>query len=236
MCCRGLPPALDLGVKAGTLPQERKGGSYQGEFMHSRFMACTVVAGLMLASGQGRAASSGSVLDTEFDSLYAQASKQATGDAVPQVLFKLARERAGSAGAKLTDMGRLANYLADDYTLYTKIHVEVIQGQCAAEGADLSAYLAELAADDQRDADVTTKIYTRLGSNYDRVWLQLKPQAVSGAPGIISHFAAVLGVPADTFCSRLAKDPKGSAGRLSYVSTHPSRSQVLQAIRPEVDQ
>jgi len=174
----------------------------------------------------------GSVLDTEFDNLYAKASKQAVGDAVPQMLFKLAREEAGAEGVKFTDMGRLANYLADDYTLYSRIQAEVIQGQCAVEGADLSAYLAQLAVDDAREADVAKRIYARLGSNYEKVWIQLKPQAVRGAPGIVSHFAAVLSVPTDKFCSQLAKDPTGSADRLSYASTHQSRSQVLRAISP----
>jgi hypothetical protein len=190
------------------------------------------IATVILLLGVSFACQGESVLDTEFDNLYAQASKQATGDAVPEMLFKLARERAGSAGVKFTDMGRLANYLADDYTLYAKIHDEVIQGQCAVEGANLSAYLADLAANDKGEAVVATKIYTRLGSTYDKVWLLLKPQAVRSVPGIISHFATVLSVPADRFCSQLVKDPKGSAERLSYAATHPSRSQVLRAMSP----
>lgn len=173
-----------------------------------------------------------SEFDSEFDKLYAQSSTQAAGASVPQVLFQLAQRQAAAGNSSFNNMEQLANYLADDFSLHAKLHNEVIQGQCKAEGKNISTYLAALAKQDELDSAVAQKIYIRLGTNYEKVWLQLKPQAFRNARGLVAHFAGVLNVPASKFCDQLVNDPTGSARSLAYSSARASRSQVLRAVLP----
>jgi hypothetical protein len=129
-------------------------------------------------------------------------------------------------------MGQLANYLADDFTLYSNLHAEIVRDHCKMRGTNISTYLAALADESTADATVARKIYGRLGITYDPVWARLKPQTVQGAAGLVENFAGMLNVSSAEFCGRLASDPKGSAQRLSYKSVRASRSYILRAVSP----
>jgi hypothetical protein len=178
------------------------------------------------------AASAAADSNSEFDKLYSQASQQATGAAVPQMFFELAQHQAEEGGSSFNNMGQLANYLADDFSLYSNLHSDVIQSQCKAEGANISAYLAALAQQDEPDEAVARKIYARLGNNYEKIWLRLRPQALRDSTGLVTRFAGILHVPPNSFCAQLVNDPNGSARGLAYSSVRASRSQVLRAISP----
>lgn len=170
--------------------------------------------------------------DSEFDELYSQSLAQAEGASIPQTLFQLAQSRAASGKSSFNNMGQLANYLADDFSLYSMVHSEIIQAHCKAEGANIVPYLAALASEGEPDATVAGKIYARLAISYKQVWHQLKPQALSGKSGLVGNFAGIMGIPASDLCSRLVRDPSGSAKHLAYHSVRASRSQVLRAIAP----
>lgn len=168
----------------------------------------------------------------EFDDLYEQSKAQANGRPIAGVLFELAQQRASTGKTTFTNMGKLANYLADDFSLYSNLHGEVVRDHCRASGSDMTGYLSALAHESVVDAEVARKIYQRLGVTYDRTWELLKPQAVQGVAGLVENFSNTLNVPTTDFCGKLASDPTGSARRLSYASTRATRSQVLRAISP----
>jgi hypothetical protein len=96
--------------------------------------------------------------NAEFDELYKQSEARAVGRPVAEVLFQLARERASSGNSKFTNMGQLANYLADDFTLYSNLHAEIVRDHCKMRGTNISTYLADLADESTADATVARKI------------------------------------------------------------------------------
>ena len=171
-------------------------------------------------------------VEQAFDDLYSAASSQAAGASIPAAVFQLARQRAAADPSPFANMGQLANYLADDYSLYARLHSEALRAHCQAQDVEIAPYLAALASGDDADARMADRIYARLGIAYENIWQQLKPQVLGGMAGLVDRFASELGEPASGLCARLASDPGGSARRLAYASVRASRSQVLRAIAP----
>lgn len=184
---------------------------------------------LLSLSFAGRASSDA---NAEFDELYELAMNQAAGRPIPQVFFQLAQGRASTGGTKFRNMGQLANSLADDFSLYSKVHEELLSDHCITEGKNIAPYLTAFEKEGALDSAVVQKIYARLKINYDGIWIQLKPQAAKGADGIFENFSRVLNVPRAKLCTQLASDPEGSARQLSYPTARASRSQILRAISP----
>lgn len=170
--------------------------------------------------------------NAEFDAIYAEAKTRAAGQAVPEVFFQVAQQRAMAGASSFGNMGQLANYLADDFSLYSRVQGDVLREHCKAKGSDIAPYLSAIAAASSKDSTAASKIYARLGSNYDSIWSQLKPQAVKGLADLIENFAVTLKVPGTSLCEQLAKDPQRSAQLLSYSSARAPRSEVLRAISP----
>lgn len=183
---------------------------------------------LLAASFAGHAASDA---DSRFEELYAKSAESGQAQ-TPYALLHLEQGLASSGNFSFKSIGRLANYLADDFSLYSKVHGEAIRDKCMSEGADIDPYLAELAEQGTPDRTVAQAIYARLGVDYEMVWQELKPQALRETAAITARFATVLNVPVDGFCTHLVNDPDGSARRLAYASIRASRSQVLRAISP----
>lgn len=166
----------------------------------------------------------------EFDEIYEEARLARPDRPVTESFFEVARKRAAMGIGDYQNIGHVANYLADHFSLYTRVQSEVIKLFCSAQGVDIQPFLDALASAGTQEAEATAKIYARLGVSYEPIWADLKAGAIGMADSLVAEAEATVGVPAGQLCAHLGGSPGESAVALSYSRVKASRSEILKVI------
>jgi hypothetical protein len=174
------------------------------------------------------------LIDTKdaFDSIHEQARSTLPDTPIAESFFTIAEARAASGNSSFNNIGQLANYLADDYSLHVRLQTEVAKPYCKKKGEDIGPFLDALDRANTREAGIVAKIYARLGISYEPVWVTLKDSASGAAEGLIHRIALATGTTEETVCAHLQKNPVESAQVLSYSNVRSSRSEILRTISP----
>lgn len=167
-----------------------------------------------------------------FDSIYEEARSTLPDAPITGAFFTVAEARAASGGDTFGNIGQLANYLADDYSLHLRMQREIARPYCEDKGVDIAPFLDALDRVDAGDAQIVQKIYARLGNSYEPVWAMLKESASGKAAGLMQRIARATDTTEDTVCAHLRTHPVESAQRLGYATIRASRSEILRTLSP----
>lgn len=195
--------------------------------MKSKLVGLSCLFASFACHGQG-------LTDTKdtFDSIYEEARSTLPDAPIADAFFKVAEARAASGGDSFNNIGQLANFLADDYSLHVRMQREIARPHCAKQGVDIDPFLDALDRIDAGDAHIVEKIYARLGNSYEPVWAMLKASASSNTEGFMQRVARATETAEDTVCAHLRKHPVESAKRLAYANLRASRSEILRTLSP----
>lgn len=167
-----------------------------------------------------------------FDTIYDEARSTLPHAPITDAFFTVAKARAASGGDSFNNIGQLANYLADDYSLHVRMQREIARPYCEKKGVDIGPFLDALDRVDASDAQIVEKIYARLGNSYEPVWAMLKESASRKAAGLMQRIARATDAAEDTVCAHLQTHPVESAQRLGYATIRASRSEILRTLSP----
>jgi hypothetical protein len=166
----------------------------------------------------------------EFDFIYDEAKSTRPEAPITESFFDVAKQRALFGLGEFQNVGHIANYLADHFSLYSRVQSEVIRPFCSSQGVEIQPFLDALSSVSSDEAMASTKIYERLGIDYEQVWAQLKPGAVTMTDTLVQEAETTVGVSSGQLCSYLGGSPAEAASALSYSRMHPSRSEILRVI------
>jgi hypothetical protein len=167
-----------------------------------------------------------------FDSIYEEARSTLPDAPITDAFFTVAKARAASGNGSFDNIGQLANYLADDYSLHVRMQREIAKPYCENKGIEIGPFLDALDRVNADDARIVEKIYARLGNSYEPVWAMLKESASRNTEVFMQMIARVTDTAEDTACTQLQMHPVESAQRLGYANLRASRGEILRTLSP----
>lgn len=167
-----------------------------------------------------------------FDSIYEEARSTLPDAPITDAFFTVAKARSASGSGSFDNIGQLANYLADDYSLHLRMQREIAKPYCKNKGMEIGPFLDALDRVNAGDAQIVEKIYARLGNSYEPVWAVLKESASKNTEGFMQMIARATDTTEDTVCAHLRTHPVESAQRLGYANLRASRSEILRTLSP----
>lgn len=167
-----------------------------------------------------------------FDSIYEEARSTLPDAPIMDAFFTVAKARAASGNGSFDNIGQLANYLADDYSLHVRMQREIAKPYCEKKGIEIGPFLDALDRVNADDARIVEKIYARLGNSYEPVWAMLKESASRNTKGFMQVIARATDTTEDKVCAHLQTHPVESAQRLGYANLRAWRSEILRTLSP----
>lgn len=191
-----------------------------------RLPALPLLAALLAPAAQAES------IDAQFDALYRRASADTSGTAMPLVFIQLTQEAGQSDDSNFHSLGQMVNYLADDFSLYLRLHTEIMPIACASSGLDIQDYVRDFRSANEADSARVQRAYAVLGTDYDAIWQALRAPAKERGDWLLGQSATTLQIPAADVCRMLHAQPALAAQRLKYSAVRPSRSEILSYLSP----